>query len=180
MLHAKDPSHGEKNGQETGKIYCIVANAAEEIKIKYQSPMVYDTTHPNEDFDQCVTATLGASFGLIERIKMGRIGSRRMMIVGFSEAFWPLSNNLEDLLYGNIELRPKGIILYGTNGGKRMAWIIPYHKLTVYDSEWLSIHAEGAVIKFKKNRNYKENKGFIELMMQKRSDYLSQFNAPFN
>lgn len=140
--------------------------------------MVFDTTHPNEDFDQYANEKLGRAFTLIERLKLGRIGSRRMIIKSFSSGFWPLKNSLQDLLYGNIEIRPNGIIVYGTNGGKRMGWIVPYHELIIFDSESFSIHAQGLVIKFEKNRNYTENKSFIRSMMQKRLDWLSQFEIP--
>ena len=142
--------------------------------------MVFDTTQPNEDFDQCAQTKLGTAYGLFDRLSMGRIGSRRMMIHSYSEGFWPLKNKFQDILYGNIELRPNGIILYATNGGKRMGWIIPYHELIIFDSDWFSIHAQGLVIKFEKNRNYNENKSFIRMMMDKRLEWLSQFEMPYN
>jgi hypothetical protein len=142
--------------------------------------MVFDTTQPNEDFDQCAQTKLGPAYGLFKRLSMGRIGSRRMMIQSYSERFWPLKNKFQDILYGNIELRPNGIILYATNGGKRMGWIIPYHELIIFDSDWFSIHAQGLVIKFEKNRNYNENKSFIRMMMDKRLEWLSQFEMPHN
>ncbi len=140
--------------------------------------MVFDTTHPNEDFDQLAKSALGPAFGLVDRFKLGRIGSGRMIIHSYSSGFYPLKNSLQDLLYGNIELRPKGIIVYGINGGKRMAWVIPYQELIIFDSDHFSIHAQGLVIKFLKNRNYDENKVFIRMMMQKRLQWLSQFEMP--
>lgn len=142
--------------------------------------MVFDTTQPNEDFDQCAQSKLGPAYSLFDRLSMGRIGSRRMMIQSYSEGFWPLKNKFQDILYGNIELRPNGIILYATNGGKRMGWIVPYHELIIFDSDWFSIHAQGLVIKFEKNRNYNENKSFIRMMMDKRLEWLSQFEMPHN
>jgi len=142
--------------------------------------MVFDTTQPNEDFDQCAQTKLGSAYGLFDRLSMGRIGSRRMMIQSYSEGFWPLKNKFQDILYGNIELRPNGIILYATNGSKRMGWVIPYHELIIFDSDWFSIHAQGLVIKYEKNRNYNENKSFIRMMMDKRLEWLSQFEMPHN
>jgi hypothetical protein len=140
--------------------------------------MVFDTTHPNEDFVLFANSNVGPAFSLIERLKLGRIGSRRMMIQGYSEGFELLKNNLQDLLYGNIELRPQGIIVYATNGGKRMGWVIAYHELIIFDSDYFSIHAHGLVIKFEKNRNYNENKSFIRMMMQQRLNWLSQYDLP--
>lgn len=140
--------------------------------------MVFDTTHPNEDFEFFANSNIGPAFSLIERLKMGRIGSRRMMIQGYSEGFWPLKNNLQDLLYGNIELRPNGIIVYAVNGSKRMGWVVGYHELIIFDSDHFSIHAQGLVIKFEKNRNYSENKSFIRLMMQERLAYLGRYELP--
>lgn len=185
MPIASDLLLGVKNGKEIGTMYFIVASAAEGVKrnklnkrrLKHIN-MVFDSTHPNEDFDQCALTKLGPAYGLIDRIRMGRIGSRRMMIHSYSEGFWPLKNKFQDILYANIELRPNGIVVYAVNGGKRMGWVVAYHELIIFDSDHFSIHAQGLVIKFEKNRNYTENKSFIRMMMQKRLEYLSHYEMP--
>lgn len=143
-------------------------------------PMVFDTTHPNEDFERYTNTNIGPAFSLIERLKMGRIGSRRMVIQSYSAEFWPLKSKFQDLLYGNIELRPQGIIVYAVNGGKRMGWIIPYRELIIFDSDCFSLHAQGLVIKFEKNRYYKENKSFIRMMMSQRLNWFNQYEMPFD
>jgi len=103
---------------------------------------------------------------------MGRIGSGRMMIAGFSEALKPKQVSFSELDYGNIEMRPNGIILHFTNRLERYSWIVPFYRLVIYNSQYFSIHAEGQYVRFRKNKLYKKNKRFIDLMRQRQHELL--------
>ena len=140
--------------------------------------MVFNTTHTNEDYDQHVLKTVGPGYSLIERLKMGRIGSKRMIINDISKGFWPFRNQNEDLRYGNIELRQNGIIVHLAIGRLRIGWVIPYRELFVFDSETFSLHGHGLFLKFEKGRHYHENKSFIRKMMNERLRCLEQYTLP--
>ena len=75
--------------------------------------------------------------------------------------------------YGNIELRPKGIIVHYTKKLESFSWVIPYYRLAFYNSQSFSIHANGNFIQFLKNKNYKTNKKFIEKMITLKNDFLN-------
>lgn len=134
--------------------------------------MIFNTTHKNEEYDIESTALVGRPFNLLERIKKGGIGSGRLVIHKISPKLNLGKLKFSETDYANIELRPRGVIVHYTRKLERFSWIIPYYRLVVYNSQSFSIHANGSFIQFQKNRNYKENKKFIEKMIQRKIDFL--------
>ena len=135
--------------------------------------MIFNTTHNNQDYDEKSVLLVGKRFSLLERLKQGGIGSSRLMIEKTSEKLNLGKLRFSEINYGSIELRPKGVIVHYTGKLERFSWIIPYYRLVIYDAQFFSIHAEGNFIQFLKNRNYKENKRFIERMIRHKNDSLS-------
>ena len=92
---------------------------------------------------------VGKAFTLMERIKMGGIGSGKLVITTSSKHI----HNLMILdSYRNvcsIELRPKGIILNFRSILETYGLIIPYYKLKIYKgkSEEYSIYADDYFVK---------------------------------
>ena len=134
--------------------------------------MIFNTTHKNEDYDLESTALVGRPFNLLQRIKKGGIGSGRLVIHKISPKLNLGKLKFSEIDYANIELRPRGIIVHYTRMLERFSWVIPYYRLVIYNSQSFSIHANGSFIQFLKNRNYKENKKFIDKMIQLKIDFL--------
>ena len=134
--------------------------------------MIYNTTYTNEDFLIDSNLQLGKPFALLERVKMKGIGSKRFIIADVSEKLSSKEKQFSELSYGNIELRPKGIILHFNSRLSRFSWCIPYYKLVVYNASVFSIHAEGSFIKFRKDKNYIANKKFINKMIDYKNEFL--------
>lgn len=135
--------------------------------------MIYNTTHTNPDYIEIANGLLGRSFPFMKKLQMGGVGSGRMIIANISEKLKPTQIQFSELDYGNIELRPAGIIVHFTNRLERFSWCIPYYKLHIYNSSYFSIHAEGNFINFRKNKQFKENKKFIAKMNEMKSEYLN-------
>ena len=74
--------------------------------------------------------------------------------------------------YGNIEIRPKGVIIHYTRKLERFSWVVPYYQLVIYNTQFFSIHANGNYIQFLKNNNYIANKKFINKIVQLKNDSL--------
>ena len=127
--------------------------------------MVFDTTYKNEDYNQQSQLLVGKPFSFIERIKQGGIGSSRLIIASKSPKLDLGKLKFGETDCGNIELRPKGIIVHYTIKLERFSWIIPYYRLVIYNSQFFSIHANGNFIQFSKNKNYIANKKFIDKMI---------------
>ena len=135
--------------------------------------MLYDTTATNKDFLTEARNTVGKAFSFIEKIKLGGVSSGKLEID-------ELSDNLqtEDLLpsadnYATIVLRPKGIIVHFRNGQNRYSWVIPYYRLVIYHTRTFTIHANGHFIKLKRNKNYQDNKKFLDKMIDQKNDSLN-------
>jgi hypothetical protein len=134
--------------------------------------MIYNTTYNNEDFSLESTKTVGKAFSFIDRIRQGGIGSGRLMIHEISPKLKLGKLEFSEIDYGNIELRPKGIIVHYTSKLERFSWVIPYYRLNIYNSQFFSIHADGNFIQFMKNKNYKSNKKFLDRVSQAKIDVL--------
>ena len=135
--------------------------------------MVFDTTYKNEDYNQQSLLLVGKPFSFIERIKQGGIGSSRFIIESKSPKLDLGKLKFGETDYGNIELRPKGIIVHYTRKLERFSWIIPYYRLVIYNSQFFSIHANGNFIQFLKNKNYISNKKFIDKMIDIKNNHLN-------
>lgn len=135
--------------------------------------MIFNTTYTNEDFTIQSNELLGKSYSLLQKIKMNGIGSGRLIIAELSAKLHPKQVQFSELDYGNIELRPNGIILHFTNRLERFSWLIPYYKLVVYNSTFFSIHSDGNFIRFRKNKNYTDNKKFINKMIDSKNEFLN-------
>lgn len=127
--------------------------------------MVFDTTYRNDEFDEESVRLVGKPFSFLDRIKMGGIGSSRFMIASLSSKLDLGKLQFSEIDYGNIELRPNGVIVHYSRKLERFSWVIPYYKLVVFSTKCFSIHADGNFIKFLKNNNYRGNRKFISKMM---------------
>jgi len=135
--------------------------------------MIFNTTYKNEDYDIESASLVGDEFTLFQRIKQGGIGSGRLIIDKTSTKLNLSKLKFSETNYGNIELRPRGVIVHYTGKLERFSWIVPYYRLVIYNAQSFSIHANGNFIQFLKNKNYKENKKFINRMVQYKNDFLN-------
>jgi hypothetical protein len=124
--------------------------------------MIFNTTLKNKDASATMNDLLGKPYSFVKAIKLGGVGSKRMIIDAVSPGFLKLINAVSDINYGNIELRQKGIVIHINKGLKNFSWAIPYYQLHTYKTEGFSIHAQGNFIRFKSNKLLKENKNFID------------------
>lgn len=135
--------------------------------------MIFKTTYKNEDYEKESALLVGNKYTFLQRIKQGGIGSGRLMIAHISAKLQQGQLKFSEIDYGNIELRPKGIIVHYTLKLERFSWIIPYYRLVIYQTAYFSIHANGHSIQFLKNKNYRENKKFLDRMIQCKNDWLA-------
>lgn len=135
--------------------------------------MIFNTTCQNEEYLNYCKATIGKPYSLIQKLKMRGVGSSRLIIANTSQGLNSKKAQYSDLKYGNIELRPKGVLVHFNRRLERFSWCIPYHKLVLYNANYFSIHADGNFINFLKNKNYLENKKFISKMTDYKNNYLN-------
>ena len=136
--------------------------------------MIVNTTYLEKDLVKKITALVGEPFSFIERIKMKGIGSSRMIIEDFSLGFkYCFSANMS-LRYCNFELRPNGIMIHFNQRNSRYSWIIPYYRLNMFRSDFLSIHAEGEFLRIRKDKHLKDNSKIIKRILTLKEISLSE------
>lgn len=133
--------------------------------------MIANTTYYDKKTNDEITTIVGKPFSPIEVIKVGTIGSSRMMIEEYSQAFKSFIEFNLDITYASIGLRPKGIIVSISKSYKNLSWAIPYHHLSIYKTNVLSIHAHGEFLKLKIKK--KQNKKLLEKLIDYRIKYLN-------
>lgn len=138
--------------------------------------MIFNTTYNNKDATATINDMLGKSYSFVKAIKLGGVGSKRMMIDAVSPSFASVLNLVSDVNYGNIELREKGIIIHINKGLKNFSWAIPYYQLHTYKTEGFSVHAQGNFVRFKSNKLLKENKKFIDKIIDFKIENNKQYD----
>lgn len=144
--------------------------------------VIYNTTHKNKDAEATINDLIGKRYSFFESIKLKGTGSKRMIIDDVSIGFKQVMNSVSDLNYGNIEIRTKGVLIHINKGLQNFSWAIPFYQLHIYKTSGFSIHAQGNFIRFKNNKLLKENKTFldriIDLKIKNEENY--SFYEPIN
>ena len=138
--------------------------------------MLFNTTYNNKDAAATMNEVLGKSYSFVKAIKLGGVGSKRMIIDAVSPGFIKVLNLVSDINYGNIELREKGIIVHINKGLKNYSWPIPYYQLHTYKTKGFSIHAHGNFVRFKNDKLLKENKSFIAKIINSKIENNKQYD----
>ena len=113
--------------------------------------MLLNVSYNRPKIKKQIEDSVGKSFSLVERIKLGGIGSGKLIINSASQQ---IQNLLVLDSYTNVcslEIRPQGIILSFRSILETYALIIPYHKLHIYkgDSKQYSIYMDNYYVKVK-------------------------------
>lgn len=123
-----------------------------------------------------ISKIVGNRFSLLEVFKKGGVGSKRMIIENASPNLQHHLNTVSDLNYSNIEMRPKGILVYINKGLQNFTWAIPFYQLVIYKTNGMSIHAQGKFIHFRNNKTFKENKAFMNKLLDAKVKFDEQYN----
>lgn len=142
------------------------------------SIMIINTTHNHPEHKQIVSDLIGEPYSLVQKLKLGGVGSKRMIVDEVSPNLHSIMNIVSDINYANIEMRPKGILIMINKGLKNFTWIIPYYQLVIYKVNGSSIHAQGRFIHFKNNQTFKENKKFFDKLLDEKVKFDMQFKMP--
>lgn len=138
--------------------------------------MLLNTTHYNKENNKRIDDRVGKAYSFFQSIKMKGVGSKRMIIDEVSPNLASVINKVADVNYGNIELRPNGILIHITKGLKNFTWAIPFYQLVIYRVNGSSIHANGKFVHFRNNKTYQENKAFFDRLIDIKVKYDEQYN----
>ena len=138
--------------------------------------MLANISYNDKDQREYIDKLVGKPFTLMNRLKLGGVGSPKLHVVSSSkeiDSLFVLDHNENTC---NIELRPNGIILRFRSLLETYGLIIPYYKLTVFKGtgEAYSIYMEHHKVSIStKSKNVRE---FFKKIQQQKAcisrDYL--------
>ena len=132
--------------------------------------MIINTTYLDKEKKKIINKIVGGNISWTSLFRGEIRGSSRMIIDEYSIGFKNKFNNTSSLLYGNIEIRKKGIIIrIPIKHYETISWLIGYHQLTIFKSKNFSIHSTGEFIKFRRDSNYALNNKFIRQLINKKN-----------
>ena len=133
--------------------------------------MIYNSTYNDIEKEIETNNLVGKKFNLIKSIRLGGIGSKRLVVEELGQDFKKMIRQRNDLIYSNIELRSEGIIVYIVEGQKRFTWVIPFYKLVIYKTPSFSIHSDGSFIRFSNKLNHKQNLIFFKKILKHKYNF---------
>lgn len=130
--------------------------------------MILNVSYNNKEVKEKIDSALGMPIPLIDRFKMGGIGSPKLIITESSSSIHNLLMLDNNRNVCNIEMRPKGIIVGFRSLLESYALVIPYYKLVLYKgkSEEYSIYRDHYFIKIAAKPNEKSIHGFMNKILK--------------
>lgn len=114
--------------------------------------MIYNISYKNAKIDQAIDTSVGQSYSLKERIKMGGNGHKRMIIKDWSSHFEKLLTYDQSTKSCSFEIRPKGLIVRFRSILDTYAWTLPFEKIRLdFSSEGTKISNDEEYITLKRD-----------------------------
>lgn len=127
--------------------------------------MIFNLNYNDPTITRKINELVGKPYSLRERILKGGTGTSKLLVKEMSNELVAKFGLNHDLKYVSIELRSKGIIVYIKSKINDYAWPMPFYKLSVYQSNYFSIHFDGLFIKLDLTTVYPKNKKFVDQLM---------------
>ncbi len=134
--------------------------------------MIVDYSNRPVRLTREINDLVGKPFSIKMRFILKGIGSHRMKIEKSSKEIFLKLSKFQNIKYGSVELRPKGILVHFKDNLIHYVWVIPYYKLMLYQTEYDSIHAEGNFINFNKLSLKQTNTKFFKKLNHLKTEYV--------
>lgn len=121
-----------------------------------------------------INELVGKPFSFKMRLIMRGIGSHRMKIEKSSIEIYEKLSKFQQIKYGSVELRPKGILVHFKDNLTHWVWVIPYYKLVLYQTDYDSIHADGNFLNFNKVSLKQTNELFFKKILNLRNEFMEK------
>lgn len=137
--------------------------------------MLVNVSYNNPEVTKKINAMVGEPFGIIERFKRKGIGSRRGVIVEASLQIEREFHGTGNVRYCTIELRPKGILIHFRKRLEAMAWVVPFHQLSIFQNgDNFSLHAAGEFVRIGKFNSQSPDFGFLKKIGNQKHHYQTE------
>jgi hypothetical protein len=138
--------------------------------------MIRNVSYNNKEIKKEIDDLVGKPYGMMERFRMGGIGSPKFTIREASEEIRKLLSLDSSINYCNIEIRPKGVIVGFRSILESYAWVIPFDQLSVfYQHKELSLFTIDNFIEID-DRNRSRALSFAKKLMVEKEKAASGFS----
>ena len=137
--------------------------------------MIFNFSYRDRELIRKINEMVGKPFGFWERIKMKGIGSPIFTLSHASEGINTRLPKDLSMVKVSFELRPNGVIVHFKKYTEHYTWVIPYYRLSVYQSRDLSIHAEGEYMKLSTLKLRKSHHTFIQRLISLKALFSADF-----
>lgn len=136
--------------------------------------MIKNLSYNSKKINTVLLELVGRPFSFIEGLKLGGIGSNKLVIADASKEIVELLRLDNNVNYCNIEIRKNGLIIRFRSLLETYGLIIPYYKLIIYkgESNIYSLYKDTSYIKF-----FADNKStslFMKKIIRLKTDYLNK------
>ena len=138
--------------------------------------MLKNLSYKDPQIEKQINSLVGEEFSLMKKLKLKGAGSRKLYIKKCDNEIYDLLRNDYELSVCNIEIRPKGIIIYIKSNLETYGLIIPYYKLVIFKvgDEDYTINADTNFLKIRvRNRS---DHSFMKKVNSQKAIYLSDEN----
>jgi hypothetical protein len=135
--------------------------------------MLLNVSYNRPKIKQQINDEVGIPFTLMQRLKLGGIGSGKLNIHSCSIQIHNLLILDNNLNVCGVEMRPKGIIVTFRSLLDTYALVVPYYKLKLYkgQSKIYSIYMDNYFVKVEAKE--KRNHEFLKKILNYKSDHFS-------
>lgn len=140
--------------------------------------MLRKVTFQSKELAKEINAHVGKSYGFMERLKLGGIGSPRYEIIQSDDKIRKLLAIDNSIDYCNIELRKSGVALYFRSRVDTYGLFIPYYQLTIFKTDGMvTVYGGNYNVRVKMAYNRKLQTAFFDKMMSQKYKFLEQFGS---
>ena len=132
---------------------------------------LYNISYKDKERDDLINSEMGNPYSLMGKLKLGGVGSRRLIIENLSANMNHIKLKVAGIQYGSIEIRPQGIIVHINQGLDVFAWTIPFYRLSIFNGDFFTIHGNGEYLQFNKQKSWTENDVFIKKMLRLKLEF---------
>lgn len=139
--------------------------------------MLINTKHLTLKNNKKINQMVGLSYNFLQILNKGGTGSKKMIIDHVSENMALILNKSSGINYGNIELRPKGVLIHISKGICEFIWSVPYNQLIIEDKEGLKLKSNDNFIHFINNKTLRENENFFNKLISEKNLFEKENNS---
>lgn len=131
--------------------------------------MLKNISYNNQKIIDEINNYVGKPYTILQRLKIGGIGSSKLIVNSADSIIENLLNLDNNLNYCNIEIRPKGIIIHFKSLLETYGLIVPFYKLKIFKGKAneYSIYIDNFFIKV--NANKKTEHDFFKKILRLRA-----------